>query len=386
MKKLLHWNPRFGNTVGGGEIYIANVIRNMPEFNHLVISDKYWPEQKIEFYKDVESRIVYTNPPFLTKPRFVNFPLSVFSALLRTKFYKSTCEKINPDLHVIHGLGLFETLERLHFSLGIDLVQADYFEDLNPRVLTVHNLFSQFVSKKAVRYLSYEDKIIAQFDIYICVDNNLVAHLKKKFPKKEINFVPNSIPDYFFNSDLKKKYDTKIPVFGFVGRYQIDKGVHILKEMIEKSPKNFKFILIISANHKSIEQIKKEYRSFDNVELHFNISNKQLPNYYKKMDFLFNTVIAKGISRVSLEAMAMGVVPIMIASGDRDPVIDSKTGFLFEMDNVTEIIERIKILTPDQYYKVKKDAQKVCSDKFSNASIIPKLIQIYNRVINNGKK
>lgn len=383
MKKILHWNTRFGNTIGGGEIYIANIIQNMPELNHYVLSDKYMPGTRNEYYKDFKKNIYYSKPPYINTPRFLTFPINILTELIRDKIKKSILKKIMPDLNIIHGLGLFNSLERLDFSMGIDLINDNYFREINPKILTVHNLLSVIISKNKKRYSDYEKKIFEQFDTLICVDKIIYSYLKKKYPSKEIYFVPNSIPDYFFSNEFKEeRYNPKSPILGFVGRYESSRGLSILKEMIEKSPKYFKFILIFSTSLGSKRRIISEFHKYKNIELHLNILNKKIPSYYQKMDFLFNPVISEGISRVSLEAMANSVLPIMIDMGDRYPVQDFETGILFKKEDLDDLIDKIKKLSSEKYYEMQKKTNKIAKEEFSNLTLIPKLKEIYMKHIN----
>ena len=368
--------------VGGGEIYISNLMQNMPEFRHLVISNVYLPKSDIEHYRKFERKILYSTPPFVTTPRFVNFPVNIISALVRLRNKKHIYEKVKPDLNVIHGISIFGTLERLYFSLGVNLIDYDYFQDIEPKVLTVHNLYSPIALKHVKRQANYEDRLFARFRTYICVDINIYEFLKNKFKSKDIYFIPNSIPDTFFdNTAGDKKYKPSSPRLGFVARYQYDKGVHILKEMVEMSPKSFKFIQVFSATPKQKQTVIDEYRSYDNVELHFNIPNKLLPRYYRKMDLLFNPVIGEGISRVSLEGMAGGVVPLMRDTGNRYPVEDRKTGLLFNEDNLPDIIDRVRSLTPAEYRELQANARHILQKKFSNSNVVPQLIDVYTKTM-----
>jgi glycosyltransferase involved in cell wall biosynthesis len=376
VQKILHWNPRFGNFVGGGETYIANIIQHMQEFNQYVVSDKYYPGNDKEFYNDFKKNILYSIPPRIYNLGFVGFPLNILSEKIRLYQKKKLIKKVNPDLTIIHGLGIFGFLESLNHLLGIYLIERDYFQDFNPRILTVHNLYSLVYND--YKYSSFEKRIFEQFDTYVCIDKYIYSFLKEKYPSKEIYYVPNSVPDYFlFNDYTKHQYHPKSPILGFVGRYDSSKGIHILEKLIEKSPENFKFILVFSTNITPQETIVMKFKAYKNVKLFFDIPNTVLSKYYKKMDFLFNPVIDEGISRVSLEAMANGIVPIMKDLGDRYPVIDLETGILYKENNLEALIKKIDKLNSKEYNEIQKKAKEIIKLKFSNESIIPQLKEIY---------
>ena len=384
MQIILHWNPRFGNSVGGGEIYISNIIQNMLEFNHLIISNRSLPKSNNDFYKGFEKNIIYSNPPNITYPKIITFPYNMFSELIRLNNKKNIHKSIKPDLNIIHGIGLFGPLERLYFKSGLDFINKDYFKEISPKILTIHNLYSPLILKKNERYVKYENKLFDQFDTFICIDRNIYSFLKKRNPSKKSYYIPNSIPDYFFrNKSRKKQYNPKSPVLGFVGRYEYSRGIHILKKMVEETPKSFKFLLIFSTGDKIKQKIKKEFSSKENIELYYNIPNKDLVSYYQKMDYLFNPVLVKGISRVSLEAMASAVIPIMLDLGDRYPIIDSKTGILFKEENLYDLIDKIQNLPGMKYHEMQKNAKNISKEKFSNSIIIKKLKEIYTMQMKN---
>lgn len=376
MKKILHWDPRFGNYFGGGQIYISNIIQNMQGFSHYVLSDKLIPKQHIEFYKNIEKNIIYSPPPNILTLKSMAFPINLLSSILRLKQKKNIYKKIKPDLTIIHGLGIYSTLENLNFTFKIDLISENYFQYITPKILTVHNLFSPFYKK--IEFINYENKIFEQFETFICIDNHIYTFLKKKYPSKEIHLVPNSIPDNFFNNSYKKnQYNPNKPILGFVGRYGSSKGITILEEMLEKAPDNFNFLLIFSTEEPLKHEIIEKFKSHDNAKIFFNIPNNELPKYYKKMDLLFNPVIDKGISRVTLEAMANGVVPIMIDLGDRDPVKNFETGILFNNEKMDDLIENLMSLAMKDYVGMQKKGKLVIKKRFSNSSLIPKLRKIY---------
>ena len=385
MKKILHWNPRFGNSIGGGEIYISNIIQNMPGFEHLVLSDKILPEVRLKDYEQFEKNILYSAPPNIMKPKWLNFPINVIMDIMKQKGRKNIYKKLQPDLNIIHGLGLFGSLERLKFLTGIDLIGDDYFSNIEPKILTVHNLYSPIMLKNDSRYSNYETNLFKQFETFICIDKNIFTHIKAKYPSKEVHFIPNSIPEHFFNNRLhKKRFDPKEPVVGFVGRFEYSRGIHILKRLVVESPNNFKFIFVFSASPSNKQKINDEFSSNTRVKLFFNIPNVLLPDYYRKMDFLFNPVLAQGISRVSLEAMAMGVIPLMLDIGDRYPIKDFKTGILFVEPKLDELIDKVKNISSAEYYEIQKNAMVLAKEKFSNYKIIPKLVEIYKKSILHG--
>jgi glycosyltransferase involved in cell wall biosynthesis len=379
MNKIFHWNLRFGNSIGGGEIYLANIIQNMPEFNHYIVSDQFFPKPNIEFYGQFEEKIIYSTPPNFIAPRVINFPINILAEMVRYRNKKNISNRIKPELNVFHGLGLFGPLERLKFSFGIDLINYNYFQQIEPKILTVHNLYSPLFKVNNKNHKSYENKLFEQFDTFICVDKNIYSFLKKKCDSKNIYYIPNSIPDYFFDiKTSKRKFNPSSPVFGFVGRYEYSRGIHILKDFISQSPRNFKFVLIFSAKRSLKERIEKEMASFKNIELHFNIPNKELIDYYQKMDFTINPVLAKGISRVTLEAMACAAIPIMLNLGDRYPVINDETGILFHEKDLSDLITRIQEITPERQKIMQKNGLNIVQE-FSNSRIIPKLIEVYTK-------
>lgn len=378
MYKILHWNQNFGNYVGGGEIYLINVIQNIPNFNHYVVTDQNIPNYAIEFYKEYEELTYFSKPPNIRVFNKVMFPINILTCKIRLKTKKNIYKKINPDLNIIHGLVTFGKLERLYFLFGIDLIKDNFFNDINPKILTVHNLYSPLFSKNKNRFLNFENNLFKQFETFICIDKNIYNFLKKKYPSKEIHFIPNSMPDNFINFKLQaKRFNPKSPVIGFVGRFEYTRGIHILREIVRESPQNIKFVLIFSASQKNKQKITNEFSSKKNVELYFNIKNINLPKYYQKMDFLLNPVLAEGISRVSLEAMATGVIPIMLDIGDRFPLKDSETGILFRENNIEDLFDKITNLSQNEFQNFRKSAKTIIEERFSNSNLIPQLRKIY---------
>lgn len=377
MKKVLHWAPNFGNSNGGGEINTRNILNSINDYNQLVLSDAYLPQSK-NIFQECKHKIIFANPPNITVPRKISFPISLLTCLVREKNKKNIYKKINPDLNIVHGFGLFNRLFKLYYLTGIDLIENNYFIDIKPRILDIHGLMSTQITKRKNRVIMHEKKIINQFDIFIGVDQNIVSYIKKIKPNSEIYFIPSSPRDYFFNNIKKKKYSPIMPTLGFVGRYAPERGIPLLIQFVNRYYKNFKFILIFSIDHvNQKKEIIKKFPKFKNIEIYYNIENNNLPELYKKMDYLLNPVLVEGISRVTLEAMASKVVPIMINKGNRYPLIDSKTGLLIDEKNINKLIIRIKETDLKEYHVLSENAYNICKNEFSNSITIPKIKNIF---------
>ncbi|AKB30498.1 Glycosyltransferase [Methanosarcina siciliae T4/M] len=381
MKTIAQYNPRFSPCIGGGETYVSNLVLNIKKYNFNIITNSlpYSPLEENFSENTLVKRFLPYDRNLLPFNNFIisklSFPYRFCSDILRLQRKNEYLKKSTYDLIHFHGIGFCNNLLRVDTWINSMIFSKfiDFSEINTPKVITIHNLFSSLNNNPI--FEKYELNMIDQFESIICVDKNIEIYVKNYSclmnKDKKIHFIPNSVDiNKFSFSELELK--DKL-VIGFVGRFEYSRGIDILKLLIENLP-NFCEL------HITCNQILGVNNP--NVYFHGILPENDIPSFIKSMDIIFNPVLVEGISRITLEAMSCGRPVIMIDKGDRYPVFNGKTGYIIK-ENIDELLFLLEYLY-DNENKLKEigyNARQTVEREFSNEVIIPKIIRIYDELI-----
>jgi glycosyltransferase involved in cell wall biosynthesis len=180
--------------------------------------------------------------------------------------------------------------------------------------------------------------------------------------KERIEYIPNSIPDEFFETEKKEGEG----IF-FIGRISPVKNLEVLELALSE--------LKMTAN--AIGPIEKDYNpKFKSIKIKDPIYN--LKEKIEEIDTYEIMVLPserEAFPFVVLEAMARG--KIVIASktkGAEELITDCKNGFLFEIGNSKElqsILDAVKKMSKEGKDKIKEEAIKT-TEKFKSSDMIKK--------------
>jgi glycosyltransferase involved in cell wall biosynthesis len=135
---------------------------------------------------------------------------------------------------------------------------------------------------------------------------------------------------------------------------------------------------------KTLEQKIKE----NNLEGKVKIvgETKDMPAAYLVCDVVISASIRpEAFGRIAIEAGAMGKVVIATnIGGSLETVIDGKTGFLVEVNNVNKLAQTIDdVLSMDKNQKeqMQQSAVKHITDNFSNQKMLDETIKLYQKIL-----
>lgn len=201
------------------------------------------------------------------------------------------------------------------------------------------------------------------------------------FKKVEKEVIYNSIN---LQTQVNKKDQSNLISIGFIGRLEKSKGIEIFINLFDKiKEENVKFIVGGKGN-----------KYYENILLNMSISNNNFsylgfvePNeFFTKIDVLIvPSLWEEPLGRIVLEAYAHGV-PVIGANrgGISELVKDGQTGFL--ANNLIELEEKVKkFLIKPNLLSVMKPIILEKAKKFSSNSIAEKYLNIYTKLINEGK-
>ena len=282
-------------------------------------------------------------------PSFLKYPLSV-------RKVKKIAEKIGPDLinaHFVPSYGLVGAM------LGQSpLVVSTWGSDIliSPQKSFLHKLRAKYVLKKA-DMITTDAKILTQaiLDLGVRgkkviqnpmgVDKNLVFdYEKKKFDfshqKEKKNFVILS------NRKLEPVYDV----------IALLKAVPVV---IREVKKRVKFVIVGEGSQKSrLIKFTRDLRVEEYVQFKGELFRKDLIDCYKDSDIYISTSLSDSTSVSLLEAMTLGLIPIVTdIPGNREWIEDRENGFLFPISDhdalAKQIIYAINEFTGGTFFREK---------------------------------
>lgn len=190
------------------------------------------------------------------------------------------------------------------------------------------------ISDKLTTY--YANMVVVPSDYFkdVVISRGLVA-------KDKIFVSPSGgINDSVFSYNGRNLEQDTITL-GFVGRLQEDKGVFHFIEACKILSKKHNLKAFIIGYGPAINDVKEQTISCDFIELVGSVEQKNLPDYYRRMDlFCFPSKRrTESLGLVGVEAMACGVPVIGTNIGGIPTYLkDGYNGFLIQMDAMTDNI------------------------------------------------
>ncbi len=168
----------------------------------------------------------------------------------------------------------------------------------------------------------------------------------------------------------------------FIGRLEKQKNLFFLIDAVSKLPENMRSVTFVGSG--SQEFHLKKYATKKKVSLKIlpPIKNSQLPKLLSKFSIFTLPSLAEGSPKVLLEAMALGLVPVVTNFSTAKEVIkDNLNGFITNYDAKT-YSRKLEMLIKDSDLrkKMSKNAIQSVSDNFNLEKLIAHEIKILKEV------
>jgi len=217
-------------------------------------------------------------------------------------------------------------------------------------------------------------------------DSDLKLFLKKKIINKKQSIVIPGLGIDLNKYKMKKISDIKN--FFYIGRLIKNKGI---KEFLQSSKinKNLKkeinFKIIGKIDDQDPDSISMEYfKKFKNKSVKYYGFKKNMSCYYKNVDCLVLPSKREGISKVLLEACALGIPIITTRNpGCKELLTQGKNGYYCEFGNANSLqkaILQIANLKKRQIYNFSKFSRRLVNEKFNQKEIIKKYLDIIEKI------
>ena len=238
--------------------------------------------------------------------------------------------------------------------------------------------------KDVIYFYLFNKYICKRADAIITVSSEARDEVIKnlKINENKVSFIPTGVDVSLFK---EKKTNKDIDIL-YVGRFATKKNllnfIRIIYKLKSNLP-NIKAYLIggvkTDLDYYNIINFINELKLKENVVLIPPVNNYKISDYYNRAKIFMLLSYEEGLPKVLLEAMACGVIPITSNnSGMKDVIINGKNGYLVDIKNHDEIINKIIELLNNNKLKIEKDYIK---NNFSWKIITQKIIKLYNKIL-----
>jgi len=237
--------------------------------------------------------------------------------------------------------------------------------------------------------LRYAQKVIFQNK----EDLNLFLRYKI-IPSSKANLIPGSgVDTTYFHPQICEKFSLNSSpktIFLFIGRLLREKGIYELisaGKKLRKFHNNFEIHILgkIDKNNPSsiAPSLLEEWKKLDFVK--FLGYEKDIRKYLCQADWVVLPSYREGLSRVLLEAMAMGK-PIITTNvpGCKELIINGENGFIVEVKNPEELYEAMrKALQIPSAQRIKMGllSRKLVEENYSIPKVIPQYLKILEEIL-----
>ena len=212
-------------------------------------------------------------------------------------------------------------------------------------------------------------------DLYIAPSRFIAELISRRIPQGKIRVLHNGVDTHGYNQSIQDEG------YGlYFGRISKEKGI----ETLLKAHKNFgdNMVLKIVGTGPMENMLRKGY---PDVEFLGYKQGEELNEIIRKSAFVVvPSECYENCSMVVLEAMSMGK-PIIGSriGGIPEQIEDGRTGFLFEMGNVGELAEKMKILMQNKKMRVEygNAAREKMESEYSLARHCSGLLGIYDELL-----
>lgn len=231
-------------------------------------------------------------------------------------------------------------------------------------ILTQHNTNIRSNSKLIDFVYRFFDNSIGKYNLnkadhIIAVSNETKKYIQSLIGKNnKISVVYNGVDTERFRiyekkTELRKKFAIPEDIFTCltIRRLTFKNGIEtFLKAAKVSNPR--KTLFLLGGSGPDLPKIEKYIakNKISNVKLLGRVSDKELPLYYALSDvFILPSINGEGFPMVVLEAFSSGLPVIATRSGGHIEIInDEKTGYLVDVNSVTQISNRISYLSKNK--------------------------------------
>ena len=243
--------------------------------------------------------------------------------------------------------------------------------------VTKDTLANVLVYSEAINYklsthiILYSENLIKDWNLEKYRNKILIAH------------------EHFLDFDkfkMKKKFDERDNLVGYIGRLSEEKGVlNFVKAIPEILTEKGDLEFLIGGDGQLRDEIEKylaDKNLNDKVELVGWIPHDELPDYFNELKLVVLPSYTEGLPNIMLEAMTCGT-PVLATpvGGIPDVIKDGETGFIME-DNSPECIAKnvIRALNDSNLDIIVKNARELIEEEYTYEAAVERYREILGSI------
>jgi glycosyltransferase involved in cell wall biosynthesis len=355
MKLLFATDGIFPDSIGGKQRHAYFLVKYLSKFD--IEIDVLEPEGSSKHFQDLPNV-----KEFFVERSSYYFPGHyLFEIFQYSRNVSKFINKRKYDVGYSEGYTLLDYVKRKKF----------------PCIFNPHGL-EMFQTR--VRYSSLFKKIVSYMgkysDITISLGGKLTDILVEKANVKfsKIRTIPNAVdPEYIKNCN---KSGDKIPnSFLFVGRLSYNKGVDLLINVFNKKRDTKLFIIGSGPQRASLEKLARNA----NITFLGRVSEKDLINWYNKVECFIFPSLGEGMPSVILEAMANRLPIIASDIGAVSTMVNCGNGYLIKPGSMNALGVAIQDFTKKSKQEKKRmgeESYKLADREFSWKQIAKKTYRV----------
>lgn len=236
--------------------------------------------------------------------------------------------------------------------------------------------FDQRVSPvKKVIYAMVERILSIKSDATICI-SPYEKRIAEQVGIQGCICIPNGIdPDTSFAGDEDEPVARRRTVL-FVGRLDRQKGIDLLLKSYERVKPRFRMIIVGDEVRNDLVIDRPE-----SVEFRGWLSGRELAELYRTCDALIVPSRWEGFGLVAVEAMAWKkAVFASNVGGLTDIVRHHQTGWLFELDDIDDVLRAIESLPDEALRKMGEQGRGVFDREFTANRMNNEIVNVYTNI------
>ncbi len=312
-----------------------------------------------------EQGIKYTNEKYLKRQALKSriFGNYGFNSKSSTKNLISELKKIKPDiihLHNIHSNDVnlkmlfdyirennIKTYWTFHdcwaftgYCVYFDIVGCEKWKG-GCENCPQKKQYSWFFDKSKKLY-QRKKELIKDIDLTIITPSSWLAGLVKKsfFKDCEIKVIHNGIDLETFKpteSDFRKQYslEDKYILLGVAFGWGEKKGLDVFLELSKRLPDKYQIVLV--GTNDEIDKCLPD----NIISIHKTNNQTELAKIYSSADLFVNPTREENYPTVNMESLACGTPVLTFKTGGSPEIIDEKTGYVVEKNDIDEMERQI---------------------------------------------
>lgn len=198
--------------------------------------------------------------------------------------------------------------------------------------------------------------------------------------KEKIKTLKNSKFIYLSNGVDLKNFNSKKLGKGlvFVGRLEKQKNLYFLINAVSKLPSAQRAITFIGQGSQESSLVKYASKQKVSHKILPPVKNTDMPKLLRRFSILTLTSLAEGSPKILLEAMAIGLVPVVTDfPTSREVIDDGKNGYITKYETA-EYSRRLETLLEDDKVlaKMSQNAKQTITDNFNLENLLNREIKI----------